>query len=65
MISIKIFSPIENYDLDSSGNLRPSPSSGRSYLQGKELHQVLAESDKALRVVKDMFGDDPMVRNWL
>ncbi len=58
---------LENVDLDSSGNLRPSPLALRGgvllrSLQGKELHEVLAESDRALRVVKDMFGDDPMVR---
>ena len=26
-----------------------------------QLHEVLAESDKALAVVKDLFGDDPKV----
>ncbi len=62
--------PSENYDLDSSGNLRPSPVATRGgsllrSLQGKNLHEVLAESDRALRVVKDMFGDDPMVRTLL
>ena len=26
-----------------------------------QLHQVLAESDRALAAVKDIFGDDPKV----
>lgn len=63
---------VENFDLDDSGNLRSSSplivkGSGQKFavlqqsLQGKELHELLAESDKALCIVKDMFGDDPKV----
>ena len=67
MHCFRIVVPSENYDLDSSGNLRPSPLATREgsllrSLPGKDLHEVLAESDRALRVVKDMFEDDPMVR---
>ncbi len=32
-----------------------------SYCPG-QLHEVLAESDRSLAVVRDLFGDDPKVR---
>lgn len=31
-------------------------------LSRAQLHDVLVESDRSMRVVKDLFGDDPKVR---
>lgn len=46
---------------DRSGDFGTSPRGGLEHLvPGTELHQVLAQSDKALAVVKDLFGDDPV-----